>query len=66
MVVVSSRFEKFQVKSRVSPRPDFFKVTTSRFEFLRAGVNQGFEGLGRGSFDFRGACLLRMFDRVRL
>ena len=36
MVVVSSRFEKFQVKSGVSPRPDFFKVTTSRFEFLKS------------------------------
>ena len=67
MVVVSSRFEKFQVKSRVSPRPDFFKVTTSRFEFLESRSEpQGFEGLGRRSFDFKGACLLRMFDRVRL
>ena len=36
VVVVSSRFEKFQVKSGVSPRPDFFKVTTSRFEFLKS------------------------------
>ena len=36
VVVVSSRFEEFQVKCRVSPRPDLFKVTTSRFEFLKS------------------------------
>ena len=30
------RSKKFQVRSRVRPRPDFFKVTTSRFEFLKS------------------------------
>ena len=29
-------------------------------------MNQGFESLGRRSLDFRGACLLRMFDRVKI
>jgi len=66
MIIISGRVQVFKIFKLMSARPDAFKMTFSKFEFVYFLSKQGLRDLVRMILDLRGACLLSSWERVEL
>jgi len=64
VICISSSMQWLDVLKRTSSEPDYLKMTSIRFNFAKAGVNQGLGVLARMVLILRGACLSRREDSV--